>query len=239
MFSLFSACSIIPVDLVFVLDSSSSLKKDDFQKEIDFVSNFVKDSTIGPDHIQIALLIYADNSNFLIKLNDFKDKDQLLLKLRNIKRDHGFTNTEKALEDVRNQAFSSQNGGRGSSVKQVVIVITDGVSIKPNATQAAAEALHSLNVEVFAVGVGKEVDVVELHHIASNVNNVITVTDFPNLKKIEKTIIKTVCTVEEKKKNSSIIGKVLVSWLLFWQAQRFRMQILPFLFFSHWWKLLF
>ncbi|CAE1170124.1 COL6A [Acanthosepion pharaonis] len=109
-----------------------------------------------------------------------------------MRRIFGTTYTDKALQDVRNRGFSPANGGRGKNVDQVVIVITDGVSIIPTATKSAAQALRAMNVEIYAVGIGAT-DITELYNIGSGSDHVYTIPDFRTLSQIENRLFKEVC----------------------------------------------
>ena len=189
----FAVCTEQPKDVIFVLDSSDSVKNNDFQMYISFLSNFVTHAKIGPQNIQIGLLLYATESKSLLHLNDLYDKEQLKQRIKGIKRIHGFTNTDKALQDVITGGFTPKNGGRSKKADQIVIVITDGESMKPKDTKIAADTLKTMNVEIFAVGVGN-VNVVELHSISSDDNHVYTVPDFANLLSIEQKLFKQVCS---------------------------------------------
>ena len=59
--------------------------------------------------------------------------------------------------------------------------------------QVEAEAIHKENINIFAIGVGSGVDRKELELIASNPNNVFTVSNFQALDNIQANLQKTAC----------------------------------------------
>ena len=75
----------------------------------------------------------------------------------------------------------------------ILIVLTDGRSTDKQATLAAAAELHKTNVNVFAIGVGSNVDQAELEAIASKPQNVFNVQNFDALDNIQANLKRTAC----------------------------------------------
>ena len=62
--SVVSECGSEPADFVFLLDSSASEGAINFQKQIDFVRDFVYQFQIGPADVQV-LSLYSIDTHFL------------------------------------------------------------------------------------------------------------------------------------------------------------------------------
>ena len=54
-----AVCGDKPADIVFVLDSSSSVGATNFQKQLDFMAEFVKQFDIGPSDVVFGLVTFT------------------------------------------------------------------------------------------------------------------------------------------------------------------------------------
>ena len=91
---------------------------------------------------------------------------QIVDAIGRIEQTRGETNTAAALRDIRRHFFSARHSPRDSIVR-IAIIVTDGRSDHPLATSHEATLLRDSGVHVFAVGVGQDIDMGELHAIAS------------------------------------------------------------------------
>jgi collagen type VI alpha len=110
--------------IVFVLDASSSIGTLNFQKQLEFVKNTVKQFDIGPSNTQISVLSFSDHVYKEFKLNQYSTKNAVLSAISKIKFHTGTTNTHLALSQVTQDSFSSTNGGRQDAA-EIVILLTD------------------------------------------------------------------------------------------------------------------
>lgn len=74
-----------------------------------------------------------------------------------------------------------------------VIVLTDGRSMSSGATLKEAKLLSDMNITVFAIGISKEVNEVELRGLASDPKDVIIVKDFDSLMSIRNQAFNGAC----------------------------------------------
>ena len=91
---------------------------------------------------------------------------QIVDAIGRIEQTRGETNTAAALHDIRRHFFSVKHSPRDGIVR-IAIIVTDGRSDDPLATSREATLLRDSGVHVFAVGVGQDIDMGELHAIAS------------------------------------------------------------------------
>lgn len=192
-------CKTQPADIIFALDASDSVVGADFDKMLMFVKKFILRSNIDKDIIRTGVFTFADQPQMQISLTSYYDKMKLLMAIGNIRRNHGMTNTDKVLKAVTLYWFQTLRGSRPKGVRKILIVITDGVSIRPDATAAAARDLHALGVEVFTVGIGKLVSYSELLLMAGRKENVFSISRFDALSKIEQKVFRVVCEKKERK----------------------------------------
>ena len=167
------------LDLVFILDSSGSVGSDDFQSMLRSIETIVSSETlrIGPDDTRVAIIRFSTDANLLFNLSRYSDLDSLIQGISEVNFIGGGTNTQSALRLLRESAANGDLGLRDStSAVPIAIVITDGRSGLP---AQEAELLHtSTNFDVFAVGVGSNIDVQELMLIAGSDGFVIQIDSF-------------------------------------------------------------
>ena len=59
-------------DLVFVVDSSGSILRNNWQLVLQFMQNIVNDFTIGPNDIQIGVTLFGNNVEPQFQLNTYR-----------------------------------------------------------------------------------------------------------------------------------------------------------------------
>ncbi|XP_062602572.1 collagen alpha-3(VI) chain-like [Saccostrea cucullata] len=185
------ACGQKPADIVFLLDASESEKAEGFAQELQFVYNFARKFHIGSDNVQFGAVTFSSEIRNDFYLNTYRNRHDLLNAIQKIAYMQGGTNTSFGIQFVRENSFKPQNGARANATK-IVIVITDGQSADPAATKHEAQLLHRQGVQVYAVGVGSEVDNAELKAISSN-GTPILVGDFSLLHDIQTSLETAAC----------------------------------------------
>ena len=145
-------CSQADFDLLTILiDSSGSLEYTNYIKSLDFVETVVDKLDLST--AKIRLVQFADGYwEYLGFSNDRKQIENAIERLRN-NYSAGGTNTHIALSDAYNN-FREQ----GQNSKNYLIVVTDGDSNDPVATQLYADNLKADGVTIFSVGMGQAVN---------------------------------------------------------------------------------
>ncbi|XP_014787735.1 collagen alpha-1(XIV) chain isoform X1 [Octopus bimaculoides] len=189
-----SVCDIWPADIVFLLDDSTSIWDNDYQKQLTFLSDFVKDITIGPKKSQISVVTFSSRPKTQFWLRDHLSKTAVLSAIKHIDRMYGDTYTADGLRMIREHSFSPRYGGR-IKASHIVIVVTDGKSTIPTETVNQAKKLHDTKAIVFAIGVGRRVDPIELNNIASERQFVFQVDSYDALTTIKTKLSQKVCTL--------------------------------------------
>jgi uncharacterized protein YegL len=165
------------LDFFFILDSSSSIKKTNFQYVREYVIGLVAALPIGQDLTRIGILTYNNDVIHRIRLNQFDKKSELIQAIKDIPYEGRGTKTNQAIRYAVDEALTEENGNR-PGVNTMVLVITDGratddVSIdSPRLREIAT---------VVAVGVGKRIKKPELVEIAGDPDQVYMVADFRSL----------------------------------------------------------
>ncbi|XP_036362498.1 cartilage matrix protein-like [Octopus sinensis] len=188
-------CGVVPSDIIFVADASTSIWDADFKKQMDFIISFVKDTVVGRNNTQIGMVSFSTQVINHFYLNAKTSRAAVIAALKGLKQSHGDTYTAKALRFVRTQGFLPSNGGR-PDVPHIMIVITDGQSTTPRDTLREATKLAQSNIIAFTIGVGKQIDLNELKVIAGDSSRMFEVANYDTLHTIEKKLFSKVCKIE-------------------------------------------
>ena len=180
-FPLTTECNVNS-DIVFVLDSSGSIGSSNFETVRTFVLDFVEGLTIGPNDNQVGVIVFSSSASVVFKLNTYSSKNGVLNAISNIAYTSGGTATHIALQLLISQGFTTGGGARLSDggVSRLAVVLTDGVSNSANLTITAASTVHSFkpSINVYAIGVGSNLNQDELNAIASQPSYVSLIYSF-------------------------------------------------------------
>ncbi|XP_035824757.1 uncharacterized protein LOC101847325 [Aplysia californica] len=190
-------------DVMFLLDSSSSIGQNNFQKLEDFLKNTVKDLDIGPDKVRVGMMQYSSYPSLEFPLNMHGSRYDVLKAIDQVKYMGGGANTADALRYMRQLGFS-QNSGARADVPRVAVVITDGSS--PNRFVPSADVTVEANnarrdhIGLISVGVGPNVNTGELQAIADDPDkdHMFNPQDYSALAGLSKKIIDAACTEASK-----------------------------------------
>ena len=196
--SLFSvSCSDVQVDMVFVLDASTSVTENNFLVMKDFIKDFLFNAAIDNGNVRVGIIIYSTEDYLQFHLNTYQNKLALFTAIDDIPYRYGSTNTADALNAMRTQMFTAANGDR-PGVPNVAIVITDGVSnINSRRTIPEAEQARAAGIHIYAIGIGLT-DTTELDGIASKPvdENRFSVQEFSELRDLREKVFASLCTGE-------------------------------------------
>ena len=88
------------MDVVFALDSSGSIERENFARALQFVGAVIQSLTIrsdqSPDGLQVAFVTFADSVDIRFLLNTYTDKE-LMLAAINAAYTHGRTDIDLVL----------------------------------------------------------------------------------------------------------------------------------------------
>ncbi|XP_055879115.1 collagen alpha-6(VI) chain-like isoform X2 [Biomphalaria glabrata] len=157
-----------PADVVFVIDTSTSIREDDFKLLLlPFIQNVVShfDIGMGQNQTRVGAVTYSTSIRLEFDLKTHDSPDKLRSAIADIMYRNGDTYTDRALKYVSDNMFNSENGGR-EGVTHVIIVLTDGRSTSHHRTVKEAAVAREKGAAIFAIGVG-DADDKELAQIAS------------------------------------------------------------------------
>lgn len=187
---------------MFLLDSSTSIGPQNFQKVKNFLHSVVLGLDISNDQVQVGLVQYSDNIHPAFQLKQSSLKSMVLEWIRNLSYSTGGTNTGSALEYIRANYLTEMSGSRAKDgVPQIVILVTDGES--NDEVQDAADQLKRDGVFVYVVGINVQ-DVQELQKIASEPFEkfLFNTENFSILEEFSGSLLQALCSTVEREMKS-------------------------------------
>lgn len=208
-----STCLKKATDILFVLDSSSSIWVEDYKKQLQFVADLVDSFKVenGISQVRVGAITFSDQAYLEFPLGHYSKPAQMKEAISKFIHRTGGTNTAKALQLVRSQLHIQTENRKGPIA---VIVVTDGQSIDREATKAEAEKLHQLDINVYAIGVGDagKYDINELKSIASDpIRGVYTVASYSALQEIAQKFYAQPCEDEDTNREHTTASKIVLS----------------------------
>ncbi|XP_069763800.1 collagen alpha-1(VII) chain [Narcine bancroftii] len=199
-------CNKAKADIVFLVDESWSIGRNNFNKIRDFlfriISYFPK---IGPRGNQVAVAHYSDNPRTEFPLNKYKDRNSILRAIREVQYAGGNTRTGKGIGYAIKELFQTTAGMR-QNVPHILVLLTDGRS--QDAVEIPARVAFGLGIKIIPVGI-MNANVEELKKIIyrGQRENIFFANTFNNLPLIERDLVERICTeatrIEDPKQDQS------------------------------------
>ncbi|XP_064002864.1 matrilin-3 isoform X4 [Pogoniulus pusillus] len=161
-----TACKNRPLDLVFIIDSSRSVRPEEFEKVKIFLSEMIDTLDIGETTTRVAVMNYASTVKVEFPLRTYFDKASMKEAISHIEPLSAGTMTGLAIQTAMEEVFTEEMGTRPASfnIPKVVIVVTDG---RPqDQVQDVAASAQTAGIEIYAVGVDRA-DMQSLRTMAS------------------------------------------------------------------------
>ena len=130
------------VDVIFVLDESSSVNSENFEKSKSFLSALVGRLNVDSRHTRVGLVTFSTNVDpkEAFNLNAHFSVASVQSAISSLDYSMGITHTAAALRYVRQKMLTPAAGDR-AEVPNVVFVMTDGKSNKePHQTKVCTRA---------------------------------------------------------------------------------------------------
>ncbi|XP_034713312.1 matrilin-3-like isoform X7 [Etheostoma cragini] len=159
-------CRNRPIDLVFIIDSSRSVRPAEFEKAKEFLQDMVESLEIGSDTTRVGLVNYASTVQIEFQLKTYFAKSALKNALARVEPLASGTMTGMAIKTAMEKAFTAEAGARAGSanIAKVAIIVTDG---RPqDQVEDVSAAARASGIEIYAVGVDRA-DMASLRLMAS------------------------------------------------------------------------
>ncbi|XP_041661813.1 matrilin-3a isoform X1 [Cheilinus undulatus] len=192
-----SQCRSRPLDLVFIIDSSRSVRPAEFEKVKIFLADMVDTLDVGADATRVAVVNYASTVKIEFLLKDHANKIEMKKAISRIEPLAAGTMTGLAIKTAVNEAFTEQSGARPRSrnISKVAIIVTDG---RPqDQVEEVSAAARASGIEIYAVGVDRA-DMRSLQQMASIPleDHVFYVETYGVIEKLTSKFRETLCGVD-------------------------------------------
>ena len=163
-------------DIIFLIDSSFWVTKDNFNKEKEFVKYLSAALNLGPQGSRVGIVTYAFFSR-LIRLGILQTPESLGNILDGLTRISGRRRMDRALEEA-SRAFDNNR----PLVKKIVVLLTAGrQSFGGKPLAQAVRPLRTIGAETFVVAIGSQISEPELTPIVKRKQDIILVPKFDQL----------------------------------------------------------
>uniref|UniRef100_A0AAR2LH75 Collagen alpha-1(XII) chain n=1 Tax=Pygocentrus nattereri TaxID=42514 RepID=A0AAR2LH75_PYGNA len=196
------------VDLVFLVDGSWSVGRENFKHIRNFISSVAGAFDIGEDKSRVGVVQYSTDPRTEFTLSQHLRRVELLRAIDSLPYKGGNTMTGDALDYLHKNIFTETTGTRKGFPKAAV-VITVGKSQDP--VEDYAKTLRDSGVEIFTLGI-KDADEEELKQMASTPYSahVYTVSNFDQIKSVQKSLTTQLCAGIEDQLSSLASGEEVV-----------------------------
>ncbi|XP_078256166.1 uncharacterized protein LOC144593908 [Rhinoraja longicauda] len=192
-----SQCRSQPQDVVFIIDSSRSVRPHEFEQVKVFLGHMVDTLDIGLDRTRVAVINYASTVKIEFMLNTYTNKRDMKRAISQIDPLATGTMTGLAIEGAMNKAFVDIAGARPNDrgVSRVAIIVTDGRP-QDQVSEISARA-RAAGIVIYAVGVGRA-DMMSLRQMASEPldDHVFYVETYGVIEKLTSRFKETLCGVD-------------------------------------------
>ncbi|XP_014848238.1 PREDICTED: matrilin-3-like isoform X6 [Poecilia mexicana] len=198
-------CKNRPIDLVFIIDSSRSVRPVEFKKAKEFLQDMVDSLVIGRDATRVGLVNYASTVKIEFLLNTFFDKSSVKQALGQVEPLASGTMTGMAIRTAMEKAFTKEAGARSASmnIAKVAIIVTDG---RPqDKVEEVSATARASGIEMYAVGVDRA-DMASLKLMASQPHDdhVFYVETYGVIEKLTSKFRETLCGKDDDNGSADI-----------------------------------
>ncbi|KAG2464833.1 MATN4 protein, partial [Polypterus senegalus] len=159
-------CKGAPLDFIFIIDSSRSVRPDDYERVKTFIINILKFLDVGPDATRVGLVQYGSIVQNEFSLKNYTRKVDMEKAVQGMVHLASGTMTGLAIEYTMNVAFSEEEGARplAMHIPRIAMIVTDG---RPQDTveEVSAQAREA-GIIIYVIGVGR-VDMATLRSMGS------------------------------------------------------------------------
>ncbi|KAL0965045.1 hypothetical protein UPYG_G00276060 [Umbra pygmaea] len=192
-----NACRSRPLDLVFIIDSSRSVRPGEFVQVKTFLADMVDTLDVGPEATRVAVVNYASTVKIEFLLKTHLNKHDMKKAISRIEPLAAGTMTGLAIKSAMTEAFTEESGARPKSknIGKVAFIVTDG---RPqDQVEEVSAAARASGIEMYAVGVGRA-DMTSLRLMASNPleDHVFYVETYGVIEKLTSKFMETLCGMD-------------------------------------------
>ncbi|XP_050400838.1 collagen alpha-4(VI) chain isoform X2 [Patella vulgata] len=206
-------CGGKPAEIFFLLDSSSSVWREDYNRQKQFVADVVDKFVISENHTRVGLAVFSNTYRLWFPIDRYLDKESMKRAVMQLPYLTGDTNTHIALKYMRERGFKPSLVRK--DVARIGIILTDGKSRYTDKTLLEAQRCKNDGIVLFTIGIGDKIDMKELNAVGTNPSYVFQVAGFDVLYEIRQKLAFKACAVEAPQKDEPSCGKMKKADVIF------------------------
>ncbi|XP_069837861.1 von Willebrand factor A domain-containing protein 2 [Dendropsophus ebraccatus] len=182
------------IDLLFLLDSSSSSSLETFMQHKSFVKRFLQAALSEDSPVNVGVAQYSDQVQMVVKINEYQSVGDLLRYVDGMRFMGGGLYTGKALRYITQHGFKSTPtfSDVRDDLPRVVVLLSGSAS----QDSVKEPAQYARDHEVFLIGVASDSTKEEMMEIVANAQNVISYSSPPQLFNQLPQLQKRICSVD-------------------------------------------
>lgn len=191
----------LPVDLIFAVDASGSVGRENYEKQKEFIKILASRYDLV-NSSQAAVIVFSNHASNEIKLGSKRTALSFATAVDNIPYFQAFTRIDLALRLVHDEYFLTNSSNK---TERLVVLLTDGKQTRNDfmspdyvPIEETVQLLRSKSARIFAVGIGDSVDVTEMRIVTEQEDDIFLATEFNDLVVKADFIAKTTCAVARK-----------------------------------------
>ena len=164
------------VDVVFLVDASSSVTSLNFHMEKKFVKAMARSLNVSPEKSRGSVIVYGSKTDVVLSLKEFTNLDGFKRAVESSSYIDGSRRMDLALD----AAAAVMNQARGN-VTKIVVLLTAGMQSLtniPDPLSNAVKPLRELGVQTFVVSIGSEPDKREILSAVEDPRDILEVPSF-------------------------------------------------------------
>ncbi|NXC64510.1 COSA1 protein, partial [Aleadryas rufinucha] len=194
-------CRVMPLELVFVIDSSESVGPDNFNIIKTFMKTFIDKVSASHAATRIGVINFSHKVDLVSSLKQYTSKEYLKSAVDKMPYLGEGTYTASAIQEAVHLFQAAR-----PAIRKVAVVITDGQADSRDKVQldTVVREAHATNIEIFVIGIVQRTDlhyddfVKEMQLIATDPDeeHVYQIDDFVTLSALENKLITKICENE-------------------------------------------
>ena len=165
-------------DVVFVIDSSSDVTRDNYNDEKNAVKLMTQHLKVSPGKSRAALITYGSTPSRIVKFKNYKTVSTLERAIDRAPHVGGRRRMELALEDAGNLLLEAR-----PSARRIVVLFTSGLEgLSSEGLREAANRIYEERGELYIVAIGGRPDFQRLEGVVKKPEYVFKVPSFDELR---------------------------------------------------------
>ncbi|CAG5115730.1 unnamed protein product, partial [Candidula unifasciata] len=147
-------CQDASIDIVFLLDSSSTTGTTNFNEMKTFVHEFLQFADVDSGEIRVSVVSYSDSAMVQFQLNTYTTKVLMNNAINSLQYRPGGSNLADALKILRTTVFTRNNGDRPDVNNVVILLSASDANVNAALATQEADSTRSAGIQIFGVGIG-------------------------------------------------------------------------------------